>query len=88
MISPFRFGDKRRFKPHDKFSHITDQYWQAGILSHKTDFEMNVHGPYYGELLVADVSVNELFRNGVDHAGWQDSQCSTYGLSRWSLWRI
>ena len=31
--------------------HHFDQYWQAGILSHKTDFEMNVHGPYYGELL-------------------------------------
>ncbi|MBS71378.1 MAG: hypothetical protein CMO20_00295 [Thermoplasmata archaeon] len=28
-----------------------DQYWQAGILSHKTDFEMNMHGPYYAELL-------------------------------------
>ena len=28
-----------------------DQYWQAGILSHKTDFEMNMHGPYYSELL-------------------------------------
>ena len=31
--------------------HHFDQYWQAGILSHKTDFEMNIHGPYYGELL-------------------------------------
>ena len=31
--------------------HHFDQYWQAGILSHKTDFEMNVHVPYYGELL-------------------------------------
>ncbi len=28
-----------------------DQYWQAGVLSHKTDFEMNMHGPYYSELL-------------------------------------
>ena len=28
-----------------------DQYWQAGVLSHKTDFEMNMHGPYYAELL-------------------------------------
>jgi len=31
--------------------HHFDQYWQAGILSHKAEFEMNVHGPYYGELL-------------------------------------
>ena len=31
--------------------HHFDQYWQAGILSHKADFEMNVHGPYYGEIL-------------------------------------
>ena len=23
-----------------------DQYWQAGILSWKSDFEMNMHGPY------------------------------------------
>jgi deoxyribonuclease-4 len=28
-----------------------DQYWQAGVLSHKTNFEMNLHGPYYAELL-------------------------------------
>ena len=28
-----------------------DQYWQAGILSWKSDFEMNIHGPYYAELL-------------------------------------
>ena len=28
-----------------------DQYWQAGILSHKTGFQMNLHGPYYAELL-------------------------------------
>ncbi len=28
-----------------------DQYWQAGILSWKSDFEMNMHGPYYAELL-------------------------------------
>ena len=28
-----------------------DQYWQAGILSWKSDFEMNMHGPYYVELL-------------------------------------
>jgi len=28
-----------------------DQYWQAGVLSHKTDIEMNLHGPYYAELL-------------------------------------
>ena len=27
------------------------QYWQAGILSWKSDFEMNMHGPYYAELL-------------------------------------
>ncbi|MDP6907127.1 MAG: TIM barrel protein [Candidatus Thalassarchaeaceae archaeon] len=31
--------------------HHFDQYWQAGILSWKTDFEMNLHGPYYAELL-------------------------------------
>ena len=28
-----------------------DQYWQAGILSYKTGFQMNLHGPYYAELL-------------------------------------
>lgn len=28
-----------------------DQYWQAGILSWKTEFEMNLHGPYYAEIL-------------------------------------
>ena len=28
-----------------------DQYWQAGILSWKSDFEMNMPGPYYAELL-------------------------------------
>lgn len=31
--------------------HHFDQYWQAGILSHKAEFEMNIHGPYYAELL-------------------------------------
>ncbi len=28
-----------------------DQYWQAGILSWDSDLEMNLHGPYYAELL-------------------------------------
>ena len=28
-----------------------EQYWQAGVLANKTDFEMNIHGPYYSELL-------------------------------------
>ena len=28
-----------------------EQYWQAGVLSNKTEFEMNIHGPYYSELL-------------------------------------
>jgi len=28
-----------------------DQYWQAGILSWNSDLEMNLHGPYYAELL-------------------------------------
>ena len=28
-----------------------DQYWQAGLLSWKTEFEMNIHGPYYAEVL-------------------------------------
>ena len=28
-----------------------DQYWQAGVLSWKSDLEMNLHGPYYAELL-------------------------------------
>jgi len=28
-----------------------DQYWQAGVLSWKSNFEMNMHGPYYAELL-------------------------------------
>ncbi|MEC7703881.1 MAG: TIM barrel protein [Candidatus Thermoplasmatota archaeon] len=31
--------------------HHFDQYWQAGILSWKTGFEMNLHGPYYAEIL-------------------------------------
>ena len=31
--------------------HHFDQYWQAGILSWKTGFEMNLHGPYYAEVL-------------------------------------
>ena len=29
-----------------------NEYWQAGILSWKSDFEMNMHGPYYDDLLV------------------------------------
>jgi deoxyribonuclease-4 len=28
-----------------------EQYWQAGVLANKTDFEMNIHGPYYSEML-------------------------------------
>lgn len=28
-----------------------DQYWQAGVLANKAKFEMNIHGPYYSELL-------------------------------------
>ena len=28
-----------------------EQYWQAGVLANKTEFEMNIHGPYYSELL-------------------------------------
>ncbi|MDP6856309.1 MAG: TIM barrel protein [Candidatus Thalassarchaeaceae archaeon] len=28
-----------------------NEYWQAGILSWKSDFEMNMHGPYYADLL-------------------------------------
>ena len=28
-----------------------EQYWQAGVLANKTNFEMNIHGPYYSELL-------------------------------------
>lgn len=28
-----------------------EQYWQAGVLADKADFEMNIHGPYYAELL-------------------------------------
>ena len=28
-----------------------DQYWQAGILSWDSGLEMNLHGPYYAELL-------------------------------------
>jgi deoxyribonuclease-4 len=31
--------------------HHYNEYWQAGVLSHKADFEMNLHGPYYAELL-------------------------------------
>ena len=28
-----------------------EQYWQVGVLANKADFEMNIHGPYYSELL-------------------------------------
>jgi len=28
-----------------------EQYWQAGVLANKAEFEMNIHGPYYSELL-------------------------------------
>tara|TARA_B100001113_G_scaffold352520_1_gene354160 strand:- start:6605 stop:7759 length:1155 start_codon:yes stop_codon:yes gene_type:complete len=28
-----------------------EQYWQAGVLANKAEFEMNIHGPYYTELL-------------------------------------
>ena len=28
-----------------------EQYWQAGVLADKADLEMNIHGPYYAELL-------------------------------------
>ena len=28
-----------------------EQYWQAGVLADKAEFEMNIHGPYYAELL-------------------------------------
>ena len=28
-----------------------EQYWQAGVLSYKADFELNIHGPYYAEIL-------------------------------------
>ena len=28
-----------------------EQYWQAGVLANKAGFEMNIHGPYYSELL-------------------------------------
>ncbi len=31
--------------------HHYNEYWQAGILSHKAEFEMNLHGPYYAEIL-------------------------------------
>ena len=33
-----------------------EQYWQAGVLANKADFEMNIHGPYYAELLGNRVS--------------------------------
>lgn len=38
--------------------HHFDQYWQAGVLSHKAEFEMNIHGPYYAELLGDKVQRN------------------------------
>ena len=28
-----------------------EQYWQAGVLANKAEMEMNIHGPYYSELL-------------------------------------
>ena len=28
-----------------------EQYWQAGVLANKAEMEMNIHGPYYAELL-------------------------------------
>jgi len=35
-----------------------EQYWQAGVLSHKADFELNIHGPYYAELLGSRIERN------------------------------
>ncbi len=35
-----------------------EQYWQAGVLSHKADFELNIHGPYYSELLGSRIERN------------------------------
>ena len=39
--------------------HHFDQYWQAGILSHKTDFEMNVHVRTMVNYWVVAVSATE-----------------------------
>ena len=41
ICRPFAFVTPQHF----------NEYWQAGILSWKSDFEMNMHGPYYADLL-------------------------------------
>ena len=35
-----------------------EQYWQAGALSYKADFELNIHGPYYSEILGNKMQLN------------------------------
>ena len=40
--------------------HHFDQYWQAGILSHKTDFEMNVHCLLYTSPSPRDLSTSRM----------------------------
>ena len=35
-----------------------EQYWQAGALSYKADFELNIHGPYYSEILGNRMQLN------------------------------
>lgn len=35
-----------------------EQYWQAGALSYKAEFELNIHGPYYSEILGNKMQLN------------------------------
>ena len=35
-----------------------EQYWQAGALSYKAEFELNIHGPYYAEVLGNRMELN------------------------------
>ena len=35
-----------------------EQYWQAGVLANKAEFQMNIHGPYYAEILGERVERN------------------------------
>jgi len=35
-----------------------EQYWQAGALSYKAEFELNIHGPYYAEVLGNRMQLN------------------------------
>ena len=63
-----------------------EQYWQAGVLANKTDFEMNIHGPYYSELLGDKLRENSLTKIEALFGG-KSHQCSTYCSPCRTLWR-